>query len=406
LLLHTINYLQPPDLNPNINEFRSNLPIMKVHTSSFYENQWHNLPGDDFPAADCQLVLLFAERNMLENSSYIDEVRKLYPNASIVSSSTSGEILGRQVFDGSVVVTAVHLTKTQVKFAVANAANFTNSHLLGKNVAGQLPTGGLKYALVISDGGRVNGSELVNAINETLGAGVVVTGGMAGDGARFEKTLVGLNENVVEGTVVIVGFYGEHLKVGYGLNGGWDVFGPERVITKSDKNVLYEIDHQNALELYKKYLGKYASELPGAALLFPLALRLNADESTVVRTILTIDEAKQTMTFAGNVPEGAAVRLMKANFDKLIFSAGEAAGQANGLMSEIKPELVLLISCVGRKLVLGKRITEEVEAASDIFSNSPAIAGFYSYGEFSPVHTSYTCELHNQTMTITTLAEY
>ena len=379
---------------------------MQVHTSIFCNNQWQNLENAGLKPEEYQLVLVFAGRHILEHPSNLAEVRKAFPNATIVSSSTSGEIYDRQVFDDSIVATAIHLEKTPVKFAVANSANFENSHLLGKNIAAQLPLEDLVYALVISDGGKVNGSELVNAINETLGEKVIVTGGMAGDGARFEKTLVGLNENIEEGTVVIIGFYGSHLKVGYGLNGGWDVFGPERMVTKSSQNVLYEIDHQNALELYKKYLGKYASELPGAALLFPLSVKINEHETTVVRTILTIDEEKQTMTFAGNVPEGAAVRLMKANFDKLIYSAGEAAGLANGLMDDVDPQLVLLISCVGRKLVLGKRTYEEVEAASDIFPNNPATTGFYSYGEFSPVHKSYGCELHNQTMTITTLAEY
>jgi hypothetical protein len=379
---------------------------MQVHTSVFTENNWQNLYNTALPAENYQLVLAFAERRLLENHDNIATLQKAFPNATVVSSSTSGEINGRQVLDDSIVATAICFEKTNLQFAFANSVDFENSQALGKNIAAQLPAEGLKYALVISDGGKVNGSDLVNAINDTLGKNVIVTGGMAGDAARFEKTLVGINDNIKEGNVVIVGFYGNHLQVGYGLNGGWDVFGPERIITKSDQNVLYEIDDQNALALYKKYLGKYASELPGAALLFPLAIKINGNETTVVRTILTIDEDKQTMTFAGNMPEGAAVRLMKANFDKLIFSAGDAAGQANGLMNSVAPQLVLLISCVGRKLVLGKRTYEEVEAAADVFGNTPNVTGFYSYGEFSPVHTSFSCELHNQTMTITTLAEY
>lgn len=357
------------------------------------------------PAENYQLMLVFADRFLLEDTSHITTLKQAYPNATIVSCSTSGEIYDRQVYDGSITATAICLEKTALQFARASSADFTNSHELGKNVAGQLPVEGLKYVLVISNGGKVNGSELVSAINETLGNNVVVTGGLAGDGARFEKTLVGINDDINEGLVVLAGFYGDCLKIGYGLNGGWDMFGPERVITKSDQNILYEIDHQNALDLYKKYLGKYASELPGSALLFPLAIKTAGSETTVVRTILAIDEQKQTMTFAGNVPEGAAVRLMKANFDELIYSAGEAATQANSLMEATAPQLVLLISCVGRKLVLGKRINEEVEAAADIFPATPAITGFYSYGEISPLKQTASCELHNQTMTITTLSE-
>lgn len=377
---------------------------MHTHTCLFYENAWNNITPP-LPAESYQLVLVFAERHLLESPAHVTTLKQAYPAATIVSCSTSGEILNREVYDKSLVATAIHFDKTQLQFAKANSTDFENSHALGKSVAAQLPANGLKYVLVISNGGKVNGSELVEGINQTVGSNVIVTGGLAGDAARFEKTLVGLDEDIKDDMVVLVGFYGESLKVGYGLNGGWDVFGPERVITKSDQNVLYEIDHQNALELYKKYLGKYTSELPGSALLFPLAIKTGDDETTVVRTILTIDEEKQTMTFAGNVPEGARVRLMKANFDELIYSAGEAAVLANGKMDKTSPELVLLISCVGRKLVLGKRIAEEVEAAADVFPAAPAIAGFYSYGEISPLKATGTCELHNQTMTITTLSE-
>jgi hypothetical protein len=378
---------------------------MHIHTAVCRNNQWEHLSNILSPSS-YQLVLVFAARHLLENKSVIDHIHKTFPSAAIVSTSTSGEIFNDSVLDDSIVVTAIRFDKTTIQLAIANSINATNSAALGKAVAAQLPKEGLRYTLVISDGGKVNGSELINAINETVGSDVIVTGGMAGDGDRFEKTLVGLNDNIAEGNVVVIGFYGNNLKIGYGLNGGWEVFGPERLITKSSQNVLYEIDHQNALELYKKYLGKYASELPAAALLFPLAIKLNDNETTVVRTILTIDEDAQTMTFAGNMPEGAAVRLMKANFDKLISSAGFAASAANDLMDDVKPEFALLISCVGRKLVLGKRIDEEVEAVADIFHNKPVMTGFYSYGEFSPLRTSVGCELHNQTMTITTFAEY
>jgi len=44
--------------------------------------------------------------------------------------------------------------------------------------------------------------------------------------------------------------------------GGWDPFGPERLITKSKENILYELDGQSALELYKKYLGEHAKVFP------------------------------------------------------------------------------------------------------------------------------------------------
>jgi hypothetical protein len=177
------------------------------------------------------------------------------------------------------------------------------------------------------------------------------------------------------------------------------------VITKSDKNILYEIDGRNALELYKEYLGPYVDELPGSALLFPLSMRTKDSGETLVRTILNVDEEKQAMVFAGNMPEGSKVRLMKANFEKIIDGSSVAAQKTFTEGGNLSPDLAILISCVGRKLILQERTSEEVLAAKNIFGTHTSITGFYSYGELSPFNPNSNCELHNQTMTITTFIE-
>jgi hypothetical protein len=146
-------------------------------------------------------------------------------------------------------------------------------------------------------------------------------------------------------------------------------------------------------------------ELPGSALLFPLSLRMNGDDKNVVRTILSIDEQQKSMTFAGNLPEGSKVRLMKANFDKIIEASSTAASNAFKDIENSKPELALLVSCVGRKLILQERTDEELDAAKEILGDEATITGFYSYGEISPFNESVQCELHNQTMTVTTFTE-
>src|SRR5205085_1989348 len=177
---------------------------------------------------------------------------------------------------------------------------------------------------------------------------------------------------------------GDRLKVGYGSLGGWDPFGPERLITRSKGNILYELDGQSALALYKKYLGDYAQDLPASALLFPLSLRTNESDRGVVRTILAVNEDEQSMTFAGDVPEGAYASLMKANFERLIDGASMAAKTSYEAIGSSSPDLAILISCVGRKLVLKQRIEEEVEGVRDILGDHTVLTGFYSYGEISP----------------------
>jgi hypothetical protein len=225
---------------------------------------------------------------------------------------------------------------------------------------------------------------------------------MAGDADRFSSTFTSINAVPSQGNVIAIGFYGDDLSVYHGSCGGWDEFGPERTITKSDKNILFEIDGKNALDLYKEYLGDYAKELPGSALLFPLSLKLSGADNTLVRTILSIDEKEKSMTFAGNLPEGSKVRLMKANFDKLIDASSSAAEDAT---DKHIVQLALLVSCVGRKLVLNDRTDEELTAAKEVFGDKTIMTGFYSYGELSPFNKGTQCELHNQTMTITTFSE-
>jgi hypothetical protein len=124
-----------------------------------------------------------------------------------------------------------------------------------------------------------------------------------------------------------------------------------------------------------------------------------------VRAILGIDRERQSMTFAGDIPEGSYARLMKANFDRLIDGAVNAAQCGYRALGDVPPQLAILISCVGRKLVLKQRIEEEVEGAREVLGPDAVFAGFYSYGEISPFTPGAKCELHNQTMTITTFAE-
>ncbi|MBE9562318.1 MAG: FIST C-terminal domain-containing protein, partial [Proteobacteria bacterium] len=255
----------------------------------------------------------------------------------------------------------------------------------------------------LSDGHLINGSDLVKGLSEILPKNVSITGGLAGDGAKFEKTLVSLNTIPEAGNIALVGFYGDRLTVGYGSMGGWDSFGPERIITRSEGNVLYELDNQSALKLYKEYLGEQAEGLPSTGLLFPLSIWAEENEEPLVRTILSVDEENQSMTFAGDVPTGFHARLMKANFDRLVAGASTAAEK----IADSNPDLAILISCVGRKLVLAQRIEEEVEGVRDILGEDTVLTGFYSYGEISPFTAApeAMCKLHNQTMTITTFSE-
>ncbi len=379
---------------------------MKTAQIHYNHQQWFNLKqSPDFDPVKAQLVLAFGAGEIIILQSVFDHIKATYPNADIVSCSTSGEIIDDQVFDDSVVVTAIQLEKSFIKTVEHQINKDVNSYETGKLLIQELYSDELKSVLVISEGTFINGSELVSGMNEVNKRNIPITGGLAGDAARFIKTQVGLNAPASEGKTVGIGFYGDAIQIGHSSFGGWDEFGKERIITKSSKNVLYEVDGKLALDLYKEYLGPYVDELPGSALLFPISVRSDGSEKNLVRTILSIDEDNKSMTFAGNMPEGSRVRLMKVNFEKIIDGSSIAAKNSLDNGQKPSPDLAILISCVGRKLILQDRTGEEVLAAKKIFGNHTTISGFYSYGELSPFNPKSNCELHNQTMTITTFTE-
>ncbi|MBI5166048.1 MAG: FIST C-terminal domain-containing protein [Magnetospirillum sp.] len=350
-----------------------------------------------------QLVLYFAAPGALTDGSRLRELRQRFPVAKLVGCTTGGEIFGAEVYDGTIAVAAIRFARAHVALHAEQIDACGGSFEAGRRLGAGLPHPGLRGVFVLSDGTRVNGSELVRGLKEGLPEGVVLTGGLAGDGAAFKLTLVGADRDPVAGTILALGFYGDSLDIRHGSFGGWDTFGPERRITRSDGNILYELDGEPALDLYKRYLGEEAARLPGSALLFPLRVKAHPDQATeVVRTVVGIDEPRHAMIFAGDVPTGSTAQLMHGDFEHLIEGAGMAARQAYG---DGTASLAILVSCIGRKLLLGQRIAEEVEAVTGVLGPQCVPIGFYSYGEISPHDFSGSCELHNQTMTITVIHE-
>jgi hypothetical protein len=350
---------------------------------------------------DAEWVLYFAAPEVLDDALFAS-LRERYPEARLLGCTTGGEIAGDEVVDGALSAIAVKFDAVTVRAASRPVEDATQSFDVGVALAEAFPAEGLRAVFVLSDGTRVNGSELVRGLRKTLDAGVVITGGLAGDGARFGATRVGLDESPCPGRVCAIGLYGESLTVGHGSAGGWVPFGPERIISKAEGNVLFELDHEPALNLYKRYLGEEAQRLPGSALLYPLVIRRrDTPNEPLVRTIVGIDEAAQTMTFAGDVPEGAVAQLMRASFDQLVDGAAAAASSAH---AGVDHGMAVLVSCIGRKLLMGQKTADEVEAVAEVLGDAFATVGFYSYGEIAPGCSGFS-DLHNQTMTVTTLGE-
>ncbi|WP_299795945.1 FIST N-terminal domain-containing protein [uncultured Maribacter sp.] len=367
-------------------------------------------PNESFVLKDATqlkepLVLVFGNRYMLENDQIYAEVSELFPDGHIVFGTTSGEIIDDTVLDGCVVLTAIEFEKSSILVKRSNVVDFKNDDKkLGEGLIAEFPKDNLKHLFVISEGSTVNGSALIEGLEHLKNTSFGLSGGLCGDDDRFERTLASYNENPKEGEIIAIGFYGDTLEITSSNYGGWTTFGPERIITKSDGNILFELDGKPALDLYKTYLGEKADELPKSALLYPLSVKVTDDAEPLVRTILNIDEVENTMTLAGDVPEGARVQLMMSSVDDIANGAFHAAELAMGGRKK-SPELALLISCIGRKLVMDQRTEEEIEEVKAVIGDNTVISGFYSYGEMAPFSGQDSCKLHNQTMTLTLFSE-
>jgi hypothetical protein len=379
---------------------------MKTEQSIYSEARGWVKKSDNHLGNLAKLVFLFGHKDLLKNQLHIDYVRSLYPLAEVVGCSTSGEIFNEEVYNNNIICTAVWFENTQIEIAREQVDSMDDSTKVGHNLAERLDKEGLVHIMILSEGLNINGSELTNGINDKLNNRISVTGGLAGDQANFSETVIVHNRAGEKNLVLAIGFYGHHLKIGYGSVGGWDSFGVDREVTRSKGNILYEVDGQPALDLYKKYLGVHVADLPASALLFPISFRPNNSETAIVRTVLSINEADGSMVFAGDIPQGENIRLMKANANRLIDGASDAAEMSRVSLRNSDPDLAVLISCVGRKLVLKQKVEEELEVIREVLGNDTTITGFYSYGEIIPTKPfEQHCELHNQTMTITLFKE-
>ena len=374
---------------------------MKLNQMSLIDGTWCDMVASI--DLDPSIFFLFISITFESKQELINFLKQKYPKATIIGCSTAGEISDINVNDNSVSLTAVELDKTIHKLQAVKVNDMEQSFEAGVQLANKFNLDNLKHILVFSDGLNLNGADLVEGLRGVLPR-TSITGGLAGDLGDFSETFVVANQTIMKKAIVAIGFYGEQLQVGYSSKGGWDSFGVDRLVTRSNKNILYELDGQPALELYKLFLGANAKNLPRSGLLFPLSIRSKDNNGPIVRTILSINEEDQSLTFAGNIPEGSYVRLMKANIDRLIDGARDSAKDAFKT-SKKNTQLALLISCVGRRFVLKQLIEEEVEAVQDILGGETKITGFYSFGEIGPFAKLSPCEFHNQTMTITTLSE-
>lgn len=373
---------------------------MKIDKLCFKDDSWfvQNLECD---SSLVSIVFVFGDYESIKNKEHSSLLKKKYPNASIVGSSTAGNILDDELSEYEAVGIAISFDSSRVSVKSGVVSNLSIEKD-AKNLMNKLDKDGLKHVFVLAQGLKIDGSKLVSGLNTSTE--VTVTGAMAADSFKFEDTCVFYDDASYDGMAIIIGFYGESLHVEVGCKAGWQEFGYTRIVTKSDSNIVYEIDNKPVLELYEKYLGEYIKDLPASGLLFPLSIKTDPSEKNeVIRVMMSINEDK-SVSFAGDVPQGSEVRLMKTNIDNLVEGAQLVADSIK--KHNDKRSLTLAISCSGRYGVLKQLVNEEIEVLQKTLTDKSQIIGFYSYGEIAPFSNDlYNCKLHNETMTLTTIFE-
>ena len=361
---------------------------------------------DTLKNSTADLLLIFGSIEHFSFPGFHESIRSAFPEALLLGCSTAGEITAAGVDDGTSSITAIKFDQTRLSQGNTRLAGMDDSFAAGERLGKQISVAGLKAVLVFGPGVKINGSALVNGITSIIGTSIPITGGLAGDGGAFKETFTIGPDGVANDQIVAIGLSGDGLRFGHGSFGGWEPFGPARKVTRSEGNILHELDGEPALEIYRRYLGEHAKGLPASGLLFPFAM-LGEDHSAVglIRTILGIDEASGSLILAGEIDPDGYLRLMHASTDKLVNGAESAAEAAAAMAQGAGESVAILVSCVGRKLVMGNRVDEEVEAVGEVFGKAGVLTGFYSYGEISPFAPGASCKLHNQTMTITCLSE-
>lgn len=381
---------------------------MKVHTFQLHPGT-DTIPANPSWDGPQTLVLAFFAPELALNQHPLQLLRNTFPQSYLLGASTAGEILGARLEDHSVAVAVLEFASTTLTLAREGVPEIRCSQQAGQRLGQALSHPDLKGVFVLTSGLGVNGTKVVQGLNQALGNQISVSGGAAagGDGSGPMFTLgaaPGEPLDFESHQIVGVGFRGESIRLSSASKGGWTPFGLERQVTRSQGNILYELDGKPALALYKTYLGNRAQGLPATAFLFPLAI---LDEQAygpdaLVRSVLAVDEMDQSLIFGGEIRQGSLVQLMHSSVDRLVEAAAEAAEHLDG--ADAPPGLSIAVSCIGRRVVLGERTEEELEAVMEALPNGTQQVGFYSLGELSPGKTG-ECHLHNQTMTLTLIQE-
>ncbi|MGQ9920319.1 MAG: FIST signal transduction protein [Desulfobacca sp.] len=340
-----------------------------------------------------------------ELPAFLQGVTEALGTQQLIGCTTDGEISCQGFTTNTAVLGGI--VTDQITFSLAGAMGLEGrAEQAGVELAQSLPPE-TRYLQLFSDGLKGNGCAILRGIMRVLGTDLPITGGTAGDYGRFHRTWQFLGNRLLTDAAVAIGFAGD-FGVGTGVRSGWSPIGLAKKVTRSAGNILYELGGQPALEVYERFLGKHAAKLPAVGVEYPLGLTGNLDkcaddEYLLLRATMSVNRQDGSITFAGEIPEGAQVRLTCGDITSVLQAAEEAANMALVGLEGRVPALIFFYSCMARKIILGRRTKEEIQIVREIIGQDLPVLGFYTYGEFCPLRQGGCSYLHNETVTVSVI---
>lgn len=351
---------------------------------------------------DPNLILCFSSIDEHSLKPFLSQLKQQFPIANIVGCSSGGDIQDTNITYSALALTFVQFENTKLDVKLTNLKHSTNQTIQFKH---PLDENLLKHILVFTDL-QSNDFNFISRLQQELPKHIRVSGGVAAahELTKNNNTYIIYQNKTYKDAAVYIGFYGSQLSINCGSHAGWDSYDIERIATKVSGNILYELNGEKALKIYKSCLSKLNKKIEDSPFWHPVSIRIFEEERPIIRTVIGFNEEDDSIMFAGDIPLNCSVKLMKANLDRIITGAKKSA-QDCLIGQQSKPQLAILVSCIGRQVVLNKLINEELEIVKETLGDNCALSGYYSYGEFAPISKSSRGVLHNQTMTITTITE-
>jgi hypothetical protein len=338
---------------------------------------------------------------------FVKGVREGVGTDQIIGCTTSGEISDNGLSINSAVLGGIVTDCIEFEIVAVQGLG-KDSAAAGRRLAASFSSTP-RLLHIFSDGLTGNGCAILKGIADVLGGGVPVNGGAAGDNGDFIKTLQ-FSRNVIHSDAVCgVAFYGD-FRLGTGVQSGWAPIGLAKKVTRAKGKTVYELNGEPALNVFERFLGQHADKLPAIGVEYPLGFirPIQGGEQGghyILRATMSVNRKDRSITFAGEIPEGAMVNMTCGDKSSILKAAETAAKEARAAMTGTAPEIIFCYSCMARKIVLGGRTEEEIEQIQAEFGPQIPIIGFYSYGEFCPVGSAVQNYLHNETITLSVLGD-